>query len=297
MKTDIYRKITDTIVSQLEKGVRPWQKPWDAAHTEGRIARPLRYSGVPYNGINVLILWIEALEKTYASPYWMTYRQAVLLNAHVRKGEHGVSIVYSDKITRAERDQTTGEEATTTIPFIKAYYVYNAEQIEGLPEHYYAKPAPRLDTITRITHAETFFANLKIDLRHNGTMAYYDMKHDYIRLPPFESFRDAEAYYATLAHECTHWTGHSSRLDRALNPRFGEESYAMEELVAELGAAFLCAGLDLSPEPREDHAAYIEYWIDVLKNDKRAIFTASSQAQRAADYLNSLQTENAGGET
>lgn len=251
-------------------------------------SRPQRYNGIPYNGINVLILWIEALDSGYTAPYWMTYRQAVLLNAHVRKGERGISIVYSDKIIRAEKDQATGEETTAAIHFINAYYDYNAEQIEGLPAHYYAKLAPRLDTISRIDHAETFFKNLKVDIRHNSASAIYDIKHDHIRLPPFECFRDAGAYYATLAHECTHWTGHASRLDRALNVRFGEKAYAMEELVAELGAAFLCADLDLSPEPREDHAAYIGKWIEVLKKDKRAIFAASSQAQRAAEYLNSL---------
>lgn len=293
MKMDIYRKITDTIVSQLEKGMRPWQKPWNAAHAEGRIVRPLRHNGVPYNGINVLMLWSDAIDKGFSSPHWMTYRQATALGAQVRKGEHGSQVVYADKILRSETDKTTGQEAEIAIPFLKAYTVFNAAQIEGLPEHFYAKPAPRLDAIQRIAHAETFFANLKADIRHGGTMAFYAMKDDFVRMPPFESFRDAESYYATLAHECTHWTRHPSRLDRASGKRFDDASYAMEELVAELGAAFVCAYLDLAPEPREDHAAYITHWIKVLKEDKRAIFAASSQAQRATDYLNDLQTVDA----
>jgi antirestriction protein ArdC len=291
MKADIYQKITDQIVCELEKGVRPWLKPWNAGHAAGRITRPLRGNGIPYQGINVLMLWSAAMEKGCAAPIWMTYKQASELKANVRKGEHGSLVVYADRIIRTETDAATGEEAERAIPFMKGYTVFNVEQIDGLPEHYYAKPAPRVDTIERIDRAESFFAGTGAAIRHGGTMAYYNVSQDFVQMPRFESFRNAESYYATLAHETTHFTRHPSRLDRDFGrKRFGDEGYAMEELVAELGSAFLSADLDLTPELRDDHASYIASWIKVLKDDKRAIFTASSHAQRAADFLHGLQT-------
>jgi antirestriction protein ArdC len=290
MRTDVYQKITNRIVAELERGVRPWLKPWSAGNAEGRIVRPRRANGVPYQGINVLMLWSEAMEKGYASPIWMTFKQALALNAAVRKGEHGSLVVYADRITRTETDRDTGEEAEREIPFMKGYTVFNVEQIAGLPEQYHAKPAPRSEAVPRIERAECFFAATGATIRHGGTMALYSVTHDHVQMPYIEAFRDAESYYATLAHECCHWTRHPSRLDRDFGrKRFGDEGYAMEELVAELGSAFLSADLELTPEVREDHAAYIGSWIKVLKDDKRAIFTAASQAQRAADFLHGLQ--------
>jgi antirestriction protein ArdC len=290
MKADIYQRITDQIVCELEKGVMPWLKPWNAEHAAGRITRPLRGNGIPYKGINVLMLWSAAMEKGYAAPIWMTCKQASELKANVRKGEHGSLVVYADKITRTETDSATGEESEYAIPFLKGYTVFNVEQIDGLPEQYYAKPAPRVDTIERIDRAEGFFAGTGATVRHGGTMAYYNVSQDFVQMPAFEAFRDAESYYATLAHETTHWTRHKSRLDRNFGrKRFGDEGYAMEELVAELGSAFLSADLDLTPELRGDHASYISSWIKVMKDDKRAIFTSASHAQRAADFLHGLQ--------
>ena len=176
------------------------------------------------------------------------------------------------------------------IPFLKSYTVFNVEQIEGLPAHFHAVAEPRLDPVQRIERAESFFAATHADIRHGGNMAYYNIGSDFVQMPPFEAFRDAESYYAALAHECTHWTRHKSRLDRDLGrKKWGDAGYAMEELVAELGSAFLCADLDLTPEVREDHAAYIANWLEVLKNDKRAIFSAAAHAQKAADYLVRLQ--------
>jgi antirestriction protein ArdC len=290
MKADIYQRITDQIIRELEKGVRPWLRPWKAEHAAGRITRPLRGNGIPYKGINVLMLWSAAMEKGYAAPIWMTYKQASELKANVRKGERGSLVVYADKISRTETDSATGEESEYAIPFLKGYTVFNVEQIDGLPEHHYAKPAPRMDTIERIDRAERFFAGTGATIRHGGTMAYYNVTQDFVQMPPFESFRDAESYYATLAHETTHWTRHKSRLHRDFGrKRFGDEGYAMEELVAELGSAFLSADLDLTPDVREDHVSYIASWIKVLKNDRRAIFSAASHAQRAADFLHGLQ--------
>ena len=294
MRADVYQKITDQIVSELEKGVRPWFKPWNAEHAAGRITRPLRGNGIPYQGINVLMLWSAAMAKGYAAPIWMTFKQALDLGAHVRKGEEGSLVVYADKIVRTETDAATGEEAERAIPFMKGYTVFSVEQIDGLPEHYYGKLTPRAETVPRIERAEAFFAATRATIRHGGTMALYSVTHDHVQMPPIEAFRDAESYYATLAHEATHWTRHPSRLDRDFGrKRFGDEGYAMEELVAELGSAFLSADLDLTPEVREDHAAYIASWIKVLKDDKRAIFSAASHAQRAADFLHGLQNSAA----
>jgi len=290
MKTDIYQRITDQIVSELEKGVRSWLKPWNAEHASGRVMRPLRGNGIPYNGINVLMLWSAANKKGYAAPVWMTFKQACALKAKVRKGEHGSLVVYADKIMRTEADITTAEEAERAISFMKGYTVFNVEQIDGLPEHYYAKPDIQIDCVQRVSHAEDFFAATGANVVHGGSQACYIPSSDNIHMPCIDVFRDAESYYATLAHETTHWTRHASRLDRDFGrKRFGDEGYAMEELVAELGSAFLSADLDLTPEVREDHASYIASWIKVLKDDKRAIFSAASYAQRAADFLHGLQ--------
>jgi antirestriction protein ArdC len=159
-----------------------------------------------------------------------------------------------------------------------------------LPEHFYAKPAPKGETVQRIARAESFFAATRAQIVHGGSRACYIESRDHIHMPCIDCFRDAESYYATLAHEATHWTGHASRLAREFGrKRWGDEGYAMEELVAELGSAFLSADLDLTPETREDHAAYIATWIKVLKDDKRAIFTAASYAQRAVDFLHGAQ--------
>ena len=288
-KVDIYTRITNRIISDLEKGTRPWLKPWNAEHAAGRITRPLRHNATPYRGINVLVLWVEAEDRGYACPLWMTYKQAVDLGGQVRKSEHGASVVYADRFTRTEANDA-GQMIEQEIPFMKGYTVFNCEQIDNLPAQYYALAQAPTETITRIDRAEAFFANTKTEIKHGGNMAYYAMQPDRIQMPPFESFRDAEAYYATLAHETTHWTRHEKRLNRDFGrKRFGDEGYAVEELVAELGSAFLCADLQLTPEIRDDHASHIQNWLTVLRNDKRAIFTAAAHAERAAAFLHGLQ--------
>jgi antirestriction protein ArdC len=290
MRRDIYQEITDQIVQQLENGVRPWHQPWNAGHMEGRVALPLRHNGVAYRGVNVLALWMEAMAKGYAAPVWMTFKQALALGANVRKGEKGSLVVYADKIIRTETDGKTGEESEHAIPFMKGYTVFNAEQIDGLSDLYVAKPAPQTPTIQRIGRVESFFSATGAIIRHGGNRAYYSVSTDHVQMPPIESFRDAGAYYSTLGHETTHWTRHPTRLDRDFGrKRWGDEGYAMEELVAELGAAFLSVDLELTPELRGDHASYIESWLKVLKSDNRAIFAAASHALRAADFLHGLQ--------
>jgi antirestriction protein ArdC len=290
-KLDVYQRITNRIVADLERGVKTWTKPWNAEHAAGRITRPLRHNGQPYNGINVLMLWSESIEKGFSAPIWMTFKQAQEIGAHVRKGEHGSLVVYADRFTKTETDDN-GQDVKRSIPFMKGYTVFNVEQIDGLPEHYTKPAAPTLDPVQRIARAEAFFAATRADIRQGGNRAYYSITHDFVQMPAFETFRDAESYYSTLAHECTHWTRHERRLARDFGrKRFGDEGYAIEELVAEMGAAFLCSDLGLALEPREDHASYIASWLQVLKGDKRAVFTAASHAQRATDYLAQLQNE------
>jgi antirestriction protein ArdC len=288
-RTDIYTRVTTRIVAELEKGVRPWMKPWNAEHAAGRITRPLRHNGQAYRGINVLVLWLEAEAKGFAAPIWLTFKQAKELGAHVRKGEHGSPVVYASSFTKKEEDDS-GAETEQEIHFLKGYTVFNVEQVEGLPAHFYAKAEPPKENMHRIERAKAFAANTKAELRYGGNRAYYAQGSDHIQLPPFETFRDAESHAATLLHELNHWTKHAKRLDRSFDQkRWGDEGYAMEELVAELGAAFLCADLAITPEVREDHAGYISHWLKVLKDDKKAVFTAAAHAQKAADYLHGLQ--------
>lgn len=285
-RTDVYSRVTSRIVADLEQGVLPWQRPWNAAHAAGSITRPLRANGQPYRGVNVLLLWCEAVEKNYTAPLWITYKQAESLGAHVRKGEHGTTVVYADSFTKTETDDQ-GQESERAIPFLKAYTVFNVEQVEGLPAHFYALAEPP-KLIERMEQAEAFIAATGATIHHGGNRAFYSPARDFIQMPPRESFRDRESYAATLTHELTHWTAHPTRLARELGKRFGDHAYAAEELIAEMGAAFLCADLGITPEPRADHASYLAHWLQVLKADNRAIFTAASQAQRAADYLHSL---------
>lgn len=291
-KLDLYTRVTNKIVTDLEQGVRPWLKPWNAENTAGRITRPLRANGTPYRGINVLLLWGATLENGFTKPTWLTFKQAHTLNAQVRKGEKGSLVVYADTYRKTEIDTHTGEEAERDVPFLKAYTVFNVDQIDGLPAGYYAQADRPVETEdARDERLERFFRNTGAVIRFGGDRAYYAAGSDHVQMPPFPSFKDAESFYGTLCHELTHWTKSSSRLDRDFGRKhWGDEGYAMEELVAELGAAFLCADLGITPEVREDHAAYIGSWLQALQNDQRYVFTAAAHAQRAVDFLLATQT-------
>lgn len=285
MHKDVYHSVTERIIADLEQGVRPWERPWRSTG-HGFVSLPLRATGEPYRGINILMLWLHALDKGFVSPHWLTFKQAQALGARVRQGERASQVVYAGTLNRTETDDTTGTEVERGIPFLKAYAVFNADQIDGLPDRFVHQPAEPTPAIARIAQAEAFVAATAADVRHGGPRAYYSPSGDHIQMPSFTSFIEAEGYYATLCHELTHWTGRKSRLDRDLSrTRWGDAAYAAEELVAELGAAFVCAQLQLTPQIREDHAAYIASWLKVLKADKRAIFTAAAHAQRAADFL------------
>lgn len=287
-RADLYSRVTERVIADLEKGVRPWLKPWGTGNAAGRVGLPRRHNGVPYRGINVLVLWGEALDKGYGSTTWMTFRQALALGGYVRRGEHGSMIVYADRLVRTVTDEH-GEDIEREIPFLKAYTVFNVAQVEGLPEQFYAE-SERGDKLPLIEVAQRFCAATGAVIRHGGDRAYYSPGPDIIQLPVPEAFRDAEGYAATKVHELAHWTSHPQRLARDFGGKhFGDAGYAREELVAELGAAFLCADLGIALEPREDHASYLSHWLAILREDKRAIFAATAHAQKAVDYLHGLQ--------
>ncbi len=200
-RPDLCSRVTAQIVDDLQRGVRPWVKPWSAEHLAGRITRPLRHTLQPYRGVNVLLLWSEAVAKGYAAPIWMTFRQALELGGWVRKGEHGSTVVYANRLTRTETDEA-GADVEREIPFLKAYSVFNIDQIDGLPAVFQATEPTRLDPVQRIATADAFFAATGAEIRHGGNQAYYMIGEDRVQVPPFEAFLDPQSYYATLAHEC-----------------------------------------------------------------------------------------------
>lgn len=294
-KVDLHAKITDAIIAQLETGVAPWTRPWRVG-SGGGLGLPLRVTGQPYSGVNVLLLWMTADARGYVNPTWMTFKQAIELKGCVRKGETGAGVVYANRMIKTETD-AAGEETRRAIPFLKSFTVFNVEQIDGLPERFYgqtAEAAPQAAKLERIAAAERYFAAVGAKVAHGGASAFYMPAADRIQMPAFDDFHDAESYYATLAHEHIHWTKAADRLDRDMGrQKWGDEGYAREELVAELGAAFLGAQLGLYVEPRADHAAYLAHWLKVLKDDKRAIFAAASHATKAVAFLNAAQLAQA----
>ena len=254
----------------------------------------MRHNGLPYSGINVLMLWMSAAANNFSAPIWMTFRQCKELGGRVKPGSKSTLVVYSDHYDKVEKAED-GEGARRQVWFMRGYHVFNVEQTEGLPGHFYATaPGPKLDPSRRIERAERFFRHLGADIRHGGDSAHYSPTSDHIQMPSFEGFQDPAAYYSTLGHESVHWTKHEERLGRDFGKKaFGDEGYAREELVAELGAAFLCTDLSLVPVIRDDHAAYLGHWLKVLKVDRRFIVTAATHAQKAVDYLHGLQPKGA----
>ncbi len=293
MLKDHFKAIVEDIVADLEQGRRPWLRPWDANTEPGQVRRPLRATGEPYSGINVLLLWMAAIRFAYASPTWMTFRMASELGGHVRAGEKATHIVFTKTRTvtdRAAGEDAGGEETSREVRVLKSYAVFNAEQIDGLPEKYAAPPPrPLLEPRLRMKELDDFLYNTRADIRHGGGRACYMPGPDRIYLPDYTSFRRPAAYFSTALHELVHWTGHPKRLAREFGKAFGDEAYAREELTAELGSAFLCADLGLKPDVREDHAPYLGHWADVLREEPRALFRHAAQGQRAADWLRDLQ--------
>ena len=243
--------------------------------------------------MNVLLLWSETAARGFASPVWMTFKQAIELGGAVRRGETGSMVVFASRFKKTETD-AAGDMIDREIPFLKSYTVFNAEQIDGLPANDRNQSELACDSIERIDHADRFFAQTGAVIRHGGDRAYYSPATDHIQMPAFATFRDGASYVATLSHEAAHWTAAPHRVNRDLS-RYGKDrsERAREELIAELGSCFLSADLGIAPElePRPDHASYLASWLEVLSNDKRFIFSAASHAQRAVAYLHSLQPE------
>jgi antirestriction protein ArdC len=285
-RRDVYAEVTSRIIASLEKSVRPWVCPWERE----RILHPRRISGEGYRGINIILLWSAATECGYANPYWLTFLQAKELGGSVRKGEKASPVVYSGTFSNDnDKEKDEREDDRKEIPFLRSYSVFNVEQTEGLPAHYYSGKQTGEDPNEAVPAAERFVANTRATIVRGGTSAYFSLLRDEVHIPPLEAFRDSVSFYSVLLHELTHWTNKPDRSPRNFRPAAGNENYAREELVAELGAAFLCADLGLSNTVREDHAAYLSTWLEVLRRDKRAIFQAASFAQKAADYLHGLQ--------
>ena len=280
---DTYQRITDTIVEQLEAGTKPWVRPWRGNVRSSII--PLRATGETYRGINVIMLWLSGQLSGYEENSWMTYRQASELGGQVRKGEKGTLVVKYGTFTPKER-----EDDDRSIPYLKGYTVFNVEQIENLPDRFKSPVEDAVvDPLPVLENAETFIQRTGALVSYGGTKACYRPALDDILMPDRNRFLSEVHLYSTALHELGHWTGAKSRLDRDLSGRFGKEAYAIEELCAEMTAAFVCADLGIAHDPRDNTTAYIESWLKVLKQDKRAIITAAAKAQAAADFLHSLQ--------
>ncbi len=281
----LYQEITDKIIAELEAGRVPWVQPWGTVATKASLTMPKNAATQrQYSGINVLILWGAVIEHGFTTQNWLTFRQALGLGGNVRKGEHGTTVVYADRFVpdkereRAERD---GEEPSA-IPFLKRFTVFNTDQCERLPAELISAAAPVPDGFI-LPHAEALIAATGADFRIGGDRAFYSPAHDFIQVPRPEAYFEPINWHRTAVHELGHWTGHPSRLARDLSGHFGSVLYAKEELVAEVTSAFVCASLGIVPTVR--HADYIGSWLEVLREDDRAIVRAASAASKAADYL------------
>jgi antirestriction protein ArdC len=280
---DIAQTITDKIISELEKGSTPWVKPWKRLRSTPGHGMPFNpVSGTLYRGVNHF--WLSMAQGSYQTPYWLTFKQAQSLGASVKAGAKGTPVVYWS-INKKESKDSTGETVTSAYAFIKHYYVFNAAQIDDLvipaiPE----PPKPDFDADDGVMDIVDKLG-LENGLTHGGDSAFYSPTRDFISMPAMAAFNSANGYHSTLLHESVHATGHKSRLDRDFSKRFGDESYAFEELVAELGAAMLCAHCGIDGQMQSNHVAYIANWLKVLRNDKKAILTASAKAQQALDFL------------
>ena len=277
---DLYQEVTDMIVAELEKGVAPWVRPWQSL---GKDSGGLPYNGYTaraYRGVNVWILIVTAGNRGYDDPRWFTFKQANLLGARIKKGERSVHVTFWRDLTVEEQHPETGVRTERTIPLLRSYSVFNAVQCEGVPKLYVP---PDREPSLRYAELQGLVGNTGAKVQHGGNMAYYAVTDDRIQMPKLVAFLSEEHYWSTMLHELTHWTGHPARCNRQLANRFHADAYAMEELIAEIGSAFLCAHCRI--DGRLQHAAYIDHWLKVLRSDKRAIFVTSTRAQQAADYL------------
>ena len=270
----IYQTVTDQIIAELETGAAPWVKPWAVS---GASEMPYNAaSGRQYSGTNVLLLWLHTAAKGYSRPAYVTFNQARQAGGSVRKGEKSIGVIFTSTFEKGEGDDKR------LIPFAKTTPVFNIDQCDGLPADWYGKPVAKTPVEIDATFT-AFVAATGAQIGHGGDRAFYSTAQDRIQMPVPEAFSAVNQYQATLLHELGHWTGHESRLNRVFGKRFGDQAYAAEELVAELTAAFLCAHLGIMGELR--HSGYIQSWIEMLKGDPKAIFTASAAASKAADHI------------
>jgi antirestriction protein ArdC len=292
-RASLYDEITDKIIAELEAGRVPWAQPWGTAAAKATLAMPKNAAtSRQYGGINILILWGSVIEKEFTGQSWLTFRQALTLGGHVRKGERGTTVVYADRFVPAEekrRAREIGEEAQA-VPFLKRFTVFNTDQCDGLPADIATTALPPLPGMIEPT-VEALINATGIDFRIGGNRAFYAPTVDYVQVPPPAAYFEPINWHRTALHELSHASGHKSRLNRDLSGSYGTKKYAFEELIAELGAAFSCASLGIVPTVR--HADYIGAWLEVLREDNRAIVRAASQATKAADYLLGFLPETA----
>lgn len=290
-KEDLYQRITTQIITAIEQEAGSYQMPWNPKLCGCNSSIGLPHNPVgqySYHGINILCLWASQQDKNYLTAEWATFNQWKSVGAKVRKGEKGTLTVFFKSIN-IDSDLEDDTEKPHRHFIAKAAYVFNIAQVDG-----YEPPAPReLLPIDRNNAADAFIQSSGAIIYNDSRSACYIPSRDEIHLPPEGAFIDAESYYSVALHELVHWTGHADRCARDLRNRFGSEAYAVEELIAELGSAFLCAEIGISPEPRIDHARYIDSWLKILKNDKRAIFTAAAKASQAATFLTTLTKKTA----
>jgi len=286
-RSGLYQEITSKIIAELEQGRVPWVQPW-CSNTPGvpsPFGLPCNAATCrPYTGINILILWIAGTERSFTTQKWLTFRQALKIGAHVRKGEQGTTLVYADRFI-PYRERTRAAESgddPQAIPFLKRFTVFNTDQCEDVPADIAPPPEPPPHNLV-LPQAEVLIRATGADLRIGGNRAFYVPSEDFIQVPPPSSYFEPVNWHRTVCHELGHWSGHSSRLNRDLSGSFGSPSYAREELCAEMAGAFVCAALSIVPTVR--HADYIGSWLEVLREDNRAIIRAASAASKAADYL------------
>ena len=284
-RANLYDEITGKIIAELEAGHFPWAQPWGKATAVAPLGLPQNAStGRNYSGINILILWGAVVQHGFPGQGWLTFRQALSLGGNVRKGERGTTVVYADRFTPEDekrRARETGEEPGK-IAFLKRFTVFNIAQCEGLPEDIsVAMPSPPPSLIE--PRVEALIKATGIDFRIGGDRAYYAPTHDYVQVPPPQAYFEPINWHRTALHEISHASGHRSRLDRDLSGSFGTKKYAFEEMIAEISSAFCCASLGIMPTVC--HADYVGSWLEVMREDSRAIVRAASQASKAADWI------------
>ena len=291
-RPDIYRTITDKIVAAVEASPGDPVMPWQRGGFKAVLPRNA-VTGNDYRGINILSLWVTALERGYEAALFATYKQWASVGAQVRKGESAAPIVFYRELEIARDGAADGHEGDTeTVRMARGYWVFAAEQVDGFT----APDALPPDPIARIAAADAYVDATGARVIVGGSTACYRPATDTIHMPDEARFFDgdgrtrSDAYYSVLGHELVHWSGADVRLKRTLSTRFGDDAYAMEECCAEIGAAFLCARLGIAHEPHPDHARYVHHWVKVMKEDARAVFAAAARAQEAVTYLDGLQS-------